>query len=280
VTSFAVTSWNKDGVAGLAIGEQGENQGVVVAMESALNQKLYSSAPALNITKSHTGNFTPGQQGATYTITVSNAANAAPVAGNVTVTDTVPAGLTLVSMTGNNWTCAANACTRNDALTGGLSYDAITVAVNVSASATSPQVNMASVSGGGSVSASASDTTTIGANSTPAFFDGSVSVGDGLEYLRFPDGTLFGYYTFLTGAWIYHVDMGYEYVIPGAGTQVFLWDLASTHWLYTDASTFPYLYDFTLNAWLYYFPNTQSAGHYTTNPRYFSNLTTGKIITM
>ena len=35
-----------------------------------------------------------------------------------------------------------------------------------------------------------------------------------------------------------------------------------------------------LNSWIYYFPNTQSPGHYSTNPRYFSNLTTGVIFTM
>ena len=60
----------------------------------------------------------------------------------------------------------------------------------------------------------------------------------------------------------------------------YLYDFASEHWLYTSPSLFPYLYDFTLNAWLYYFPNAKDPGHYTTNPRYFSNLTTGKIITM
>jgi hypothetical protein len=49
---------------------------------------------------------------------------------------------------------------------------------------------------------------------------------------------------------------------------------------YTSSTLFPYLYDFTLNNWLYYFPNTTNPGHYTTNPRYFSDLTTGKIISM
>jgi uncharacterized protein (TIGR03437 family) len=177
VTGFAVTSWNHDGIGGLAIAQMGPQPGTVEAMESTLNRKLYSSAPTLSITKSHSGNFTSGQQGATYTIIVSNAANAAPVAGVVTVTDTLPSGLTLVSMTGNNWTCSANTCTRNDALLGGFSYDPITVTVNVSASATSPQVNMAGVSGGGSTSASASDSTVIGSGGQtgiPAVTSGGV----------------------------------------------------------------------------------------------------------
>jgi pimeloyl-ACP methyl ester carboxylesterase len=114
----------------------------------------------------------------------------------------------------------------------------------------------------------------------PAFFAGSVSGGGGTQFLQFPDGVDFGYYAFVGGAWLYHVDMGYESVVAGSGTGVYFWDLTSGHWFYTDASTFPYLYDFTLNAWLYYFPSSGSPGHYTTNPRYFSNLATGKIFTM
>jgi hypothetical protein len=77
VEAFAVASWNNDGVPGLAISQKS----TVMAMDSALNPKLYSSAPTLSITSTHTGNFTHGQQNATYTITVSNAANAAPVSG-------------------------------------------------------------------------------------------------------------------------------------------------------------------------------------------------------
>jgi uncharacterized repeat protein (TIGR01451 family) len=119
---------------------------------------------ALSIAKTHTGNFTQGQQNATYTVTVSNAANAGPASGTVTVTETAPSGLTLVSMSGTGWTCpgtAANNCTRSDALNGGASYPPITVTVNVAANASSPQVNMAGVSGGGSAVASASDSTII-----------------------------------------------------------------------------------------------------------------------
>ena len=90
-----------------------------------------------------------GQQGATYTVTVSNAASAGPTSGTVTVTDTIPSGLTLVSMAGPGWTCAANTCTRNDVLNGGSSYPAITVTVNVASNASSPQVNSVSDFGWG-----------------------------------------------------------------------------------------------------------------------------------
>jgi uncharacterized repeat protein (TIGR01451 family) len=117
--------------------------------------------PALSISKTHVGNFTQGQQNANYTVTVSNAMTAAPTSGTVTVTETLPAGLTLVSMSGAGWTCGSVTCTRNDALAGGNSYSAITVTVNVTANASSPQVNQVNVAGGGSATANASDSTIV-----------------------------------------------------------------------------------------------------------------------
>ena len=119
---------------------------------------------SLAIAKTHAGNFTQGQTGATYSVTVSNGAGAGSTSGTVTVTETVPAGMTLVSMSGTGWTCpgtAANNCTRSDALNGGTSYPAITVTVNVAENATSPQVNSVSVSGGGSATANITDSTVI-----------------------------------------------------------------------------------------------------------------------
>ncbi len=121
-----------------------------------------SGAPALSISKTHVGNFTQGQAGATYTVTVSNnGLSAGPTSGTVTVTETAPPGLSLVSMAGTGWTCAGKTCTRSDVLAAGSSYPAITVTVNVATSATSPQVNAVSVSGGGSGSANATDSTSI-----------------------------------------------------------------------------------------------------------------------
>jgi uncharacterized repeat protein (TIGR01451 family) len=235
--------------------------------------------PVLSISESPNGGFAQGQTGATYSVAVSNTAPAGVTSGMVTVTETLPSGLTLVSMVGTGWSCAGKSCTNTNVLAGGSSYPPITVTVNVAANATSPQVNQVSASGGGSPGANATNSATVTA-SAPAFFAGSVNGGGGFEFLQFPDGIDFGYYAFVGGGWLYHLDMGYESVVAGPGTGVYFWDLASGHWFYTDAATFPYLFDFTLNAWLYYFPDTQSPGRYTTNPRYFSNLTTGAIFTM
>jgi uncharacterized repeat protein (TIGR01451 family) len=124
------------------------------------------ATPALTISTSHGGTFTRGQNGATYTITVSNSVLSSPTAGVVTVTDVIPQGLSLLAMAGTGWACpqTGNTCTRNDALAGGAVYPAITVTVNVAADAPSQVTNQASVSGGGSPSANASDVTAIQPN--------------------------------------------------------------------------------------------------------------------
>ncbi len=139
--------------------------GTVNAANLVNNWQSTSNQALLSVTKTHTGNFTQGQNNAAYSVTVSNAANALPTSGAVTVTEAPPAGLTLVSMAGTGWTCTASSCTRSDALNAGASFPAITVTVNVTANASSPQVNQVNVSGGGSATAGASDSTVIMASS-------------------------------------------------------------------------------------------------------------------
>jgi Predicted solute binding protein len=118
----------------------------------------------------------------------------------------------------------------------------------------------------------------------PAFFSGEVSLGNGVYYLQFPNGTPFGYYAYLTDPrFIYHFDMGYEYWFDAndGHSGIFFYDFMSNHFFYTSPSfPFPYLYDFSLNTVLYYYPDPNRPGHYTTNPRYFYNFATGQIITM
>ena len=123
------------------------------------------STPVLGIKSSHTGPFTQGQSGAAYTLTVSNAPQAGSTNGAVTVTEILPAGMTLVSMGGPGWNCSAPAaptCTRSDALNAGSSYSPITVTVSVSGSAPGQLTNQASVSGGGGAVAGVEDLTIVG----------------------------------------------------------------------------------------------------------------------
>ena len=87
------------------------------------------AAPLLTVQSAHTGNFMQGQTGATYSVMVSNVLSAGTTSGTVTVTETLPTGLTLLSMAGSGWTCPSSGvtCTRLDALSGGSSYPPITV---------------------------------------------------------------------------------------------------------------------------------------------------------
>jgi uncharacterized protein (TIGR03437 family) len=125
-----------------------------------------AAAPALSITKTHSGNFVQGQSNATYTLMVTNASGAGSTTGTVTVTETPPIALALTSMAGAGWTCAANACTRSDPLAPGSSYQPVTVTVNVASNAASPQVNAVTVSGGGASTSQATDPTNIGVFAT------------------------------------------------------------------------------------------------------------------
>jgi uncharacterized repeat protein (TIGR01451 family) len=125
----------------------------------------------LTITESHSGSFTQGQTGATYTISVSNA-GAGATAGTVTVTDALPSGLTATGLSGSGWSCTLSTltCTRNDALASGGSYPAITLTASVAANAPSSITNTATVSGGGEVNTSnntATDPTTVTAVVAP-----------------------------------------------------------------------------------------------------------------
>jgi hypothetical protein len=124
---------------------------------------------------------------------------------------------------------------------------------------------------------------------TPAttFFSTQRYLSSNVYYLQLADGNPFGYYEFLqgtastAGAWLYHFDLSYEYATAqNASGGIYLYDLTSGHWWYSSSALFPYLYDFSLSAWIYYFPNTKVAGHYTSGPRYFANLTTSAIFTM
>jgi uncharacterized repeat protein (TIGR01451 family) len=119
----------------------------------------------LTIAKNHSGNFTEGQVGATYALTVTNVGTGSTV-GTVTVADTLPSGLTATALSGGGWTCVLGTltCTRNDPLGPGLSYPAITLTVTVANNAPASVTNTAMASGGGELNTgndSASDPTTI-----------------------------------------------------------------------------------------------------------------------
>ncbi len=115
----------------------------------------------------------------TLTLTVANAGPDPTDASTVTVTDTLPAGLSAlinnpgagagpVAASGTGWTCTGTRCTRADALAAGASYPPITVTVAVASNAGASLRNAPTVAGGGDAGGgSASDTIGVVADACP-----------------------------------------------------------------------------------------------------------------
>lgn len=149
---------------------------------SEFSAAVASTAPPVDLTisKTHAGNFTQGDTGKSYTITVTNN-GANPSSGLVTMSDSLPAGLIARTLTGNGWTCdsipaggtagpATLNCTRSDVLPATFAYPPITLTVDVSCSAAASVTNTATVSGGGDASPgnnTANDPTTVNPENTP-----------------------------------------------------------------------------------------------------------------
>ena len=120
----------------------------------------------LDLTMTRNTALNPGQS-ATYTLSVTNSGPLSET-GPVTITNTLPAGLTYSSFAGAGWACSAAGqvvtCTRNGALASGAS-SSVTLTVAVAGNATGAKTNTASVAGVSSdydsSNNSASDTYTI-----------------------------------------------------------------------------------------------------------------------
>ncbi len=156
--------------------------GVLVLSLAMVNPVRADGVPDLTVASTHSGVFSQGGA-ASYTITVTNLGTATGSTDGitaVTVTDTLPAGLTATGMGGDGWTCPVPVdgvvpppltCTRTDVstiLTIGNSYPDITldVAVDPDAAVDAPYilVNEVTVDGGGEANTSNnidSDDTTI-----------------------------------------------------------------------------------------------------------------------
>jgi uncharacterized repeat protein (TIGR01451 family) len=157
--------------------------------------RTVTGTPDLSINKSHTGDFTRGTN-EEYTLEVSNVGSAATSA-IVTVTDTLPAGLTFVSGTGTGW----NACTASgqvvtcvrplaNAIASGAPPVAVTLTVDVGSGTASSITNRAWVSGGGEPppglvtcdgshnNCDADATTVVNSNSPPVAVDDAYSTNE------------------------------------------------------------------------------------------------------
>ena len=121
--------------------------------ETPTQSSVTATGADMTVTKTHAGNFAPGDTGRAYTIVARNSGNAPTNANAITVEDSLPAGLTATGISGSGWTCerASLSCSRSDALAGGDAFPPITVTVDVAAAAPSQVTNVATVSGGGEI---------------------------------------------------------------------------------------------------------------------------------
>jgi uncharacterized repeat protein (TIGR01451 family) len=160
--------FNRDGEIDMAVANGSSPSGfsnVAVLSTTCLS-------PELTVNKSHTGNFTQGQTGATYTMVVTNSGTAA-TAGTVSVVDSPPSSLIPTALGGSGWSCqlATLTCTRADSLAIGASYPAITLTASLSSNAPASIGNAAAVAGGGDLNPdnnSDEDPATVNPNTTIA----------------------------------------------------------------------------------------------------------------
>ena len=137
-----------------AVAPNGFTAGPIVVTtfgDAATSATNFTTSPSdLTASSTHAGGFTQADTGDTYTLTVANA-GASATSGTVTLTDTLPTGLTATAMTGTGWTCNVSTltATRADSLAAGSSYPAITLTVNVAATAPASVTNQVAVAGGG-----------------------------------------------------------------------------------------------------------------------------------
>jgi uncharacterized repeat protein (TIGR01451 family) len=155
-STMTVDDFNADGRPDLAFTSY-YNGGVMI---------LLGGCADLTITKTHTGNFSPGpNNNPTYSIKVSNSGTGASL-GTVTVKDLLPAGFFATVMYGSGWSCdeSSATCETDGSIVPGQSLPTITLLVAVDASAAANVVNTATVSGGGDNNATnntASDPSTV-----------------------------------------------------------------------------------------------------------------------
>lgn len=173
--ALAAGDFNKDGRLDLVLAGSADlaaSSSIPGSSDNGISVLLQTRG--LVISKTHSGNFWPGQTGATYSMVVTNS-DLAPSNGTVTVTDTVPSLLTAISLAGTGWDCSSStfpvsgdgtlkvSCTRSDFLAAGSSYPPITLTVDVALGPLSFITNRATVSFEGP------SVTTINSASDPTF---------------------------------------------------------------------------------------------------------------
>lgn len=131
------------------------------------------SSLTLGVSMSHSG--TP-QQGGTVDYTITPSASGAATGSNLTLTFSLPSGLSYNSGSGSGWSCTSTRCIYSNTIANGASGNPLTLRLNVAANAAASLTPSVTLSGGNAgSSANASDPTTISVVQTPA----SVTIAGG-----------------------------------------------------------------------------------------------------
>ena len=105
----------------------------------------------------------------------------------------------------------------------------------------------------------------------PEMTDGSVPFGEVSDLgggWKFSDW--FGSYNDSTAPWMFHAEHGFVFIFEeGVPDSVFYFDLTANGWFWTNATSYPSLFSFARNAWVFYFVGS-------TGPRNFVDLGTGE----
>ena len=161
-TNVALGEFNGDGYADMVVANNGD---------SNIQILLGGAFPDLTIGMTNSGQFVPGQSSADgeFDVTSTNSGDAATNSA-VTVSVTLPLGVTAGSIGGTGWSCSSISaspltCTRSDTLAVGSSYPIIAVMAKVNSGVTGSLTTAAVVAGGGEINTSndsASDTVNAG----------------------------------------------------------------------------------------------------------------------
>ncbi len=158
--------------------------------------QLAENPPVVTPTLAHSGDFTQGQQGASFTVNVENTgpgSTADPTLGShpLTVVDVLNSASTYANFSGTGWSCSPSGqtvtCTNDNAVAINSSYPQLTIDLNVANSASGTINNSATVSGAG-VAPTSSNTDAITIQPAPilsvtkshtgTFTQGSTAVWD------------------------------------------------------------------------------------------------------
>ncbi len=79
---------------------------------------------------------------------------------------------------------------------------------------------------------------------------------------------------FAIDGWLFHTEHDWLFLPPGSTVEsFFFYDLSSQGWYWTNNETYPNLFSFSRNSWVFYFKDTSG-------PREFVDLTSGEFFNM